>query len=159
MSRQLTERGETCLVQRLPRPRARWLAGWGEAGVLLYAFTPAPSPTHAVARSMRRKFYYSLRLLLVPTTLVRHIIILFGIYMSFSTPSIYLYKATIKNTFCIYTRPQIVFETKVTTPSIPVYGSISKSLQPRKTVSGRINFVLCTVRSFFSRIYVYRGIN
>ena len=76
-----------------------------------------------------------------------------------STPSIYLYKATIKNTFCIYTRPQIVTETKVTTPSFPVYGSISKSLQPRQTVSGRINFVVCTVRSFFSRSYVYRGIN
>ena len=66
-----------------------------------------------------------------------------------------------KNTFCIYTRPQIVIETKVTTPSFPVYGSISKSLQPRQTVSGRINFVVCTsnVRSFFSRSYVYRGIN
>ena len=58
--------------------------------------TAAPSPTRAVARRTRRKFYYSLRLLLVPTTLVREIIILFGIYMSFSTPSIYLYKATIK---------------------------------------------------------------
>ena len=46
--------------------------------------TPAPSPTRAVARRTRRKFYYSLRLLLVPTTLVREIIILFGIYMSFS---------------------------------------------------------------------------
>ena len=57
---------------------------------------PAPSPTRVVARSTRRKFYYSLRLLLVPTTLVREIIMLFGIYMSFSTPSIYLYKATIK---------------------------------------------------------------
>ena len=56
---------------------------------------PAPSPTRAVARRTRRKFYYSLRLLLVPT-LVREIIILFGIYMSFSTPSIYLYKATIE---------------------------------------------------------------
>ena len=76
-----------------------------------------------------------------------------------STPSIYLYKATIKNTFCIYTRPQIVIETKVTTPSFPVYVSISKSLQPRQMVSGRINFVVCTVRSFFSRSYVYQGIN
>ena len=57
--------------------------------------TPAPSPTRAVARRMRRKFYHSLRLLLV-STLVREIIIFFGIYMSFSTPSIYLYKATIK---------------------------------------------------------------
>ena len=46
--------------------------------------TPAPSPTRAVARRTRRKFYYWLRLLLVPTTLVREIIILFGIYMSFS---------------------------------------------------------------------------
>ena len=74
-----------------------------------------------------------------------------------STPSIYLYKATIKNTFCICTRPQIVIETKVTTPSFPVYGSISKSLQPRQTVSGGINFVVCTsnVPSFFSRSYVY----
>ena len=27
VSRQLTERGEACLVRRLPRPRARWLAG------------------------------------------------------------------------------------------------------------------------------------
>ena len=42
--------------------------------------TPAPSPTRAVARRTRRKFYYSLRLLLVPT-LVREIIILFGIYL------------------------------------------------------------------------------
>ena len=42
--------------------------------------TPAPSPTRAVARRTRRKFYYSLRLLLVPT-LVREIIILFGIYV------------------------------------------------------------------------------
>ena len=65
-----------------------------------------------------------------------------------STPSIYLYKATIKNTFCIYTRPQIVIETKVTTPSFPVYVSISKSLQPRQTVSGRINFVVCTSNQY-----------
>ena len=78
----------------------------------------------------------------------RDYIILFGIYMSFSTPSIYLYKATIKNTFCIYTRPQIVIKTKVTTPSFPVYGSISKSLQPRQTVSGRINFVVCTSNQY-----------
>ena len=92
--------------------------------------TPTPLPTRAVARRTRRKIFYSLRLLLVPT-LVREIIILFGIYMSFSTPSIYLYKATIKNTFCIYTRTQIVIEIKFTTPSFPVYGSISKSLQPR----------------------------
>ena len=27
VSRQLAERGEACLVRRLPRPRARWLAG------------------------------------------------------------------------------------------------------------------------------------
>ena len=45
---------------------------------------PTPSPMRAVACRTRRKFYYSLRLLLVPTTLVREIIILFGIYMSFS---------------------------------------------------------------------------
>ena len=42
--------------------------------------TPAPSPTRAVARRTRRKFYYSLCLLLVPT-LVRVIMILFGIYV------------------------------------------------------------------------------
>ena len=82
MSHQLAERGEACLVRRLPRPRARWLAGRGEACLL--RLMPAPSPTCAVARRTRRKFYYSLRLLLVPTTLVREIIILFGIYMSFS---------------------------------------------------------------------------
>ena len=46
--------------------------------------TPAPSPTRAVSRSLRRKFYYSLRLLLVPTALVGEIIILFEIYTSFS---------------------------------------------------------------------------
>ena len=95
-------------LRPLPRPRARWLTARGEN------FT-TPS-------------IYSSSLL---RTFVREIIILFGIYMSFRTPSIYLYKATIKNTFCIYTRPQIVIETKVTTPSFPVYGSISKSLQPR----------------------------
>ena len=99
-----------CLCGRLSTC-TRWSIG--RSLLLLYAFTPAPSPTRAVARSTRRKFYYSLRLLLVPTTLVREIIILFGIYMSFSTPSIYLYKALQKNTFCIYTRPQIVIETKV----------------------------------------------
>ena len=27
VSHQLAERGEACLVRRLPRPRARWLAG------------------------------------------------------------------------------------------------------------------------------------
>ena len=27
VSRQLAERGEACLVRRLPHPRARWLAG------------------------------------------------------------------------------------------------------------------------------------
>lgn len=58
--------------------------------------TPAPSLTRAVAPGTRRKFYNSLSLLLIPTTLVREIIILFGIYMSFSILSIYLYKATIK---------------------------------------------------------------
>ena len=47
---------------------------------LLATPTPAPSPTRVVARRTRRKFYYSLRLLLVPT-LVREIIILFGIYV------------------------------------------------------------------------------
>ena len=83
MSHQLAERGEACSVHRLPRPWARWLAGRGEA-CLLIRLTPTPSPTRAVARRTRRKFYYSLRLLLVPTTLVREIIILFGIYMSFS---------------------------------------------------------------------------
>ena len=31
VSRQLAERREACLVCRLPRPRERWLAGWGEA--------------------------------------------------------------------------------------------------------------------------------
>ena len=36
MSRQLAERGEACLVRRLP-PRARWLAGRGEI------FTSTPS--------------------------------------------------------------------------------------------------------------------
>ena len=30
VSRQLTERGEACLVRRLPHPCARWLAGRGE---------------------------------------------------------------------------------------------------------------------------------
>ena len=132
--------------------------------------TPAPSPTRTVARRTRRKFYYSLRLLLVPT-LVREIIILFGIYMSFSTPSIYLYKATIKkyilhlykatnsnrdksyyysllsslwlnflgvvyrsSTTTTISLKSVVQQATlgyVTTPSFPVYGSISKSLQPR----------------------------
>ena len=78
VSSHLAEQGEACLVRRLPRPRARWLAGRGEACLL--RLTPAPSPTRAVAHRMRRKFYYSLRLLLVPT-LVREIIILFGIYV------------------------------------------------------------------------------
>ena len=35
MSRQLAEQGEACLVCRLPRPRARWLAGRGGACLLL----------------------------------------------------------------------------------------------------------------------------
>ena len=35
MSRQLAERGEACLLRRLPRPRARWLARRGEACLLL----------------------------------------------------------------------------------------------------------------------------
>ena len=147
VSRQLAERGEACLVHRLPAhgrggsqdevklapPYARSLAhacGGSqdeEKNLLLPPFTPRP-------------YYLG----------YRDYIILFGIYMSFSTPSIYLYKATIKNTFCIYTRPQIVIETKVTTPSFPVYGSILKSLQPRQTVSGQINFVLlvCTSNQY-----------
>ena len=123
VSRQLIERGETCLVCRLPRPRARWLTARGEN------FTTPSVYSSSLLRTL------------------------------LSSPSIYFYKATIKNTFCIYTRPQIVIKTKVTTPSFPVYGSISKSLQPRQTVSGRINFVVCTVHSFFSRSYVYRGTN
>ena len=112
-----------------------------------------------VARSTRRKFYYSLRLLLVPTTYLgqRDYHIVWNIYV-LCTPSIYLYKATIKNTFCIYTRPQIVIETTVTTPSFPVYGSISKSLQPRQTVSGRINFVVCTSNQY-AHFSPFRGIN
>ena len=77
MSRQLAEQGEACLVRRLPRPRARWLAGQGEN------FT-TPS-------------VYSSSLL---RTLV-------------STPSIYLYKATMENILCIYTRPPTIIETKV----------------------------------------------
>ena len=57
MSRQLTERGEAFLVRCLPRPRAWWLAGRGEAFLLvLPPFTPVP-------------------------TLVREIIILFEIYV------------------------------------------------------------------------------
>ena len=45
----------------------------------------ARSLAHARGGSQdEEKILYSLRLLLVPTTLVREIIILFGIYMSFS---------------------------------------------------------------------------
>ena len=127
VSHQLAARGEACLVRRLPRPWVWWLAGWGETCLrvvvivllLLYALHPLPRPRARWLAARGENFttpsVYSSSLL---RTLV-------------STPSIYLYKATIKNTFCIYTRPQIVIETKVTTPSFPVYGSISKSLQPR----------------------------
>ena len=75
MSHQLVERGEACLVRHLPRPRARWLAGRGEAcsslaharggsqdeekNLLLPLFTPRP-------------YYLG----------YRDYIILFGIYMS-----------------------------------------------------------------------------
>ena len=61
-----------------------------------------------VAHWTRRKFYYSLRLLLIPITLVREIIILFGIYMSFSrfqyeqlvhTPNIDVYKRILEFRF------------------------------------------------------------
>ena len=79
VSRQLAERGEACLVRRLPCPRARWLAGRGEACLL--HLTPAPSPMRAVARRTRRKIYYSLRLLLVPITLVRDYHIVWNIYV------------------------------------------------------------------------------
>ena len=61
--------------------RMRWSLLTSSSTIRL---TPAPSPTRTVACRTRIKFYYSLRLLLVPTTLVREIIILFGIYMSFS---------------------------------------------------------------------------
>ena len=140
VSRQLIEQGEACLVRRIPRPRAWWFAGRDEACllvvVLLYALRPLPRPRARWLAARGENFttpsVYSSSLL---RTLV-------------SPPSIYLYKATIKNTFCIYTRPQIVIETKVTTPSFPVYGSISKSLQPRQTVSGGINFVVCTVNQY-----------
>ena len=70
-----------------------------------------------------------------------------------STPSIYLYKATIKK-YILH-----LYKATNSNRAFLVYGSISKSLQPRQTVSGRINFVVCTVCSFFSRSYVYRGIN
>ena len=35
MSRQLAEREEACLVRRLPRPRAWWIAGRGETCLLV----------------------------------------------------------------------------------------------------------------------------
>ena len=47
MSRQLAKRGEACLVRRLPRPRARWLAGRGEAYYCTTVRLYARSLTHA----------------------------------------------------------------------------------------------------------------
>ena len=47
MSRQLVERGEACLVRRLPRSRARWLARCGETCLVravLYALRPLHHP-------------------------------------------------------------------------------------------------------------------
>ena len=81
--------------------------------------TPSPTPTGAVARRMRWSLLttpyarslaharggsrHEEKILLLPPFTphpyylgYRDYIILFGIYMSFSTPSIYLYKATIK---------------------------------------------------------------
>ena len=91
MSCQLAEQGEACLVCRLPRPQARWLAGWGEACLL--RLTSAPSPTCAVAHRKRRKFYYSLRLLLVPTTYYLHLLMQ-GHYKKYI---LHLHKATNSN--------------------------------------------------------------
>ena len=56
----------------------------------------ARSLAHARGGSQDEEKILLLPLLLLVPTLVREIIILFGICMSFSTPSIYLYKATIK---------------------------------------------------------------
>ena len=80
MSRQLAEQGEACLVHRFPRPRARWLAESRDEEKLAY-YAYARSLAYARGGSQDEEFfYYSLRLLLVPT-LVREIIILFGIYV------------------------------------------------------------------------------
>ena len=65
-----------------------------------------------------------------------------------STPSIYLYKATIKKYILHLYKATNNNRDKSYYPSFPVYGSISKSLQPRQTVSGRINFIVCTSNQY-----------
>ena len=90
--------------------------------------TPAPSPTGEVARRTRRKFYYSLRLLLVPTTLVREIIILFGLYMSFSrfqyellvhTPNTDVYRRILECRFTHFAPYVVHIETDVIVRTLP----------------------------------------
>ena len=126
VSRQLAEQGEACLLCRLPRSWVRWLIGRGEA-CLLVRLKPAPSPTRAVARRTRRNFYYSLCLLLVPT-LVREIIILFGIYMSFSrfqyellvhTPKTDVYRRILECRFTHFAPYVVHIETDIIVRTLP----------------------------------------
>ena len=84
MSRQLTERGEACLVHCPPRPQARWLTESQDEEKLAY-YGYACSLTHARRGSRDEEKILLLPLLdvyilLVPN-LVREIIILFEIYV------------------------------------------------------------------------------
>ena len=93
MSRQLAEWGEACLVRRLP---AHGRGGSQDEVKLAPPYARSLAHAHGGSHNKEKNS------LLPPFTTrpyylgYRDYIILFGIYMSFSTPSIYLYKATIK---------------------------------------------------------------
>ena len=80
MSRQLTERGEACLVCRLPPPRALWLAESQDEEKLAY-YAYARSLAHARGGLQDKEKILLLPSLLLVPTLVRELVILFEIYV------------------------------------------------------------------------------
>ena len=100
----------------------------------------------AVARGMRRKLYCSLRLLLVPT-LVREIIILFGIYMSFSrfqyellvhTPNTDVYRCILECRFTHFAPYVVHFETNIIVRTLPRPSTLAHMVDVQQFIRSHI---------------------
>ena len=106
---------------------------------------PTPSPTRTVSCRTRRKFYYSLRLLLVPT-LVREIII-FLEYMSFSrfqyellvhTPNTDVYRRILECRFTHFAPYVVHIETAVIVRTLPRPSTLTHMVDVQQFIRSQI---------------------
>ena len=104
----------------------------------------------AVARRTRRKIYYSLRLLLVPT-LVREIIILFGIYvlrfqyeLLVHTPNTDVYRRILECRFTHFAPYVVHIETDVIVRTLPRPSTLAHVVDVQQFIRSHIARMIYT---------------